>query len=53
MKVLGCLSQSLNLQSIESVWREDWAKNLSQMCPNPVTNYKKCLASVLIHQVPS
>lgn len=55
MKVLGYLS----LQSIESVWREDlesickedWAKSLSQMCLNLVTNYKKCLASELIHQV--
>lgn len=59
MKVLGRLSQPPNLQSIESVWREDlesiwkedWAKNLSQICLNLLTNYKKCLASVLIHQV--
>lgn len=48
MKVLGYLSLQ---EDLESICKEDWAKSLSQMCLNLVTNYKKCLASELIHQV--
>ncbi len=42
--------QPRNLNDLERICKEEWTKIPPEMCANLVTNYKKCLTSVLANK---